>query len=227
MAYPTHALLAWGGTLHGVEQHVTTMRLVGNAGSELGDDEAQAFMANLEPALRTYITGGGFHSGYRVTWMKLNNIGPDGKYVSKTNTNRRDFVTVMNGGSTSGHPAQIALACTLTTTAQRGLASKGRFYQGGLGLSGYTPATADGLISATQAADFGNRCKTLLEAINNNPGLDANFGGYDVHIVSDGGLSGVGVARKVTGIKVGRVLDTQRRRRGSLVENYSPVVAVN
>lgn len=227
MAYPQHYLLAWGGTLHGAEEHATGLRFVKNAGSEIEESHAQTFMAHAATALETYVMSAGLAQGYKIEWIKFNEIGPEGRYANATGTNRLDLATPIAGTSTTAHPPQIACAVTLLTDAQRGMANKGRFYQGGLGLNGFAIDPATGTISQAAAETFRNRVQTLLNTLNDNPGLDAQFGGLDVHVVSKGGLAGPGVARKVTAVKVGRVLDTQRRRRGNIAESYVAPVPVS
>jgi hypothetical protein len=225
--YPNHVLLSWGGSLHGVEQHVTGLRLIKNAGAAMDEGDLVTFMADLEPDLRAYVQNSGLSNGYFINWIKCNFIGPDGKYVNKTSTNRRDITVPIQGTATTCHAPQVACAVTLVTAAQRGLASKGRFFQAGLGLAQFGIDPASGGIGQLEAQNFRDRVKTLINAINNNPGLDSNFGGLDVSVVSGGGITGAGIARKVTAVKVGRILDTQRRRRASLPENYVAPAAVS
>lgn len=227
MAYPDHYLFQFGGTLHGTEQWSNNLRLVPNAGGVVETAETTDMaLADLEADLRAFFATPTFHTGLRCTFAKLNRIGPDGRYLSKTSTNARFFATPIAGTATSCHAPQVTVAASLTTAAVRGLASRGRIYLPGLS-GAFGPVVADGLLSASQANTLRDAVATFLNNVNNWPGLDATWAGLDISVVSDGGLSGVGQQRKVTGVRVGRVLDTQRRRRHSLVESYNVPAAVS
>jgi len=115
------------------------------------------------------------------------------------------------GTSAIGLPAQISQVATLTTAFPRGLASKGRIYlpqpQAAVG--------ADGRWTTGIALATANAVKVLINAINAVSGMGT------VHVMSK---IGSGATHPVTGIAVGRVPDTQRRRRRSLVEDRQSVV---
>lgn len=225
MAYPEHVLLAFGGSLHGTEEWTNTLRLQGNANTGISTGDLEDGIDDVVTDLTAFIGTSLFHQNLKLEWVKLNKIGPDGKYADPNNTVRRDLATPVAGTAAAGHPPQVALVATLTTDAQRGLASKGRIFLAGLSSTGFT--RTDGLITTTTAADYANGVATLLNNLNNWPGLDAFTEGLDVAVVSKGNASNPGVARKVTGVSVGRVLDTQQRRRRDLVENYTAPVAVS
>lgn len=144
----------------------------------------------------------------RLTTVKLNLIGTNGKYASSTDTTVYDYPTPVAGGGSGVVPAQIALAVSLVTGAKRGLASKGRFYIpvpiGTLG--------TDGLLPAATSASVASQAATLINAIHAGVGGD-----WRVGVVSD---VGAGAQREVTSLRVGRVLDTIRSRRTSLPESY-------
>jgi len=65
-----------------------------------------------------------------------------------------------------------------------------------------------------------NTTKTFLEAISDVPGVDLPSSPGAVVMSRKAGAP---TTRIVTGVDVGRVLDTQRRRRRSLPESYSHV----
>lgn len=106
-------------------------------------------------------------------------------------------------GSLNG-PPQLTLAITLATDSPRGLAHRGRVYPPTVfdcGTDGRAPA------NLTFCRDA---FKDLLVAIN-------AAGGGNVVVYS--GVRGTQV-NVVTGVKLGRVVDTQRRRRRNLQEEY-------
>jgi hypothetical protein len=226
MPYPPHVLLAWGGSLHGVEQWTSTVRMVPNAAAgPVTDDQLEAFLPDLETDLTIHYNQPFFHTGLRVEWCKANNIGPTGAYASPDVSHTRFFAAAVPGTAADPLPAQISCVATLLTAADRGLANKGRIYFGGLSASKFSVEPATGQISVLQRDAFANHCKVLMNNLNNSPGLDA-APGLDVHVVSKGVVLREGVARKVTAVKVGRVLDTQRRRRENLPEDYSAPLPV-
>jgi hypothetical protein len=188
--------------------------------------ELEKFLPDLQTDLTAFYNTPFFHSGMKVEWCKANNIGPTGAYNSPDVSHTRFFAAPVPGVAGDPHPAQISCVATLLTAAQRGLANKGRMYFGGIAAGAFSPTPDSGQISILQRDNFANHCKTLLNNLNNNPGFDATSPGLDAHVVSKGRLIGDGVARKVTAVKVGRVLDTQRRRRESIPEDYSPGLAV-
>jgi hypothetical protein len=227
MTYPDHYLLSWGGSLHGTETWSNGVRLRPNTNFSLGQAEIDAFMADTEKDLNNFYSQDFFHVGMKCEWVKLNRIGPLGRYVSTETSNTRFFAVPKQGVAGAAHPAQIALVATLLTDAERGLANKGRLYLAGLSTTRFPINALTGDISVAARDAFRAHVGNFLNNINNEPGLDANGAGFDIHVVSKGSGARDGVARKVTGVKIGRVLDTQRRRREDLAEDYGPVLAVS
>jgi hypothetical protein len=143
----------------------------------------------------------------KLAWMKYNAIGVDGKYARST-TNRHDWVTPIAGGGSVSNvvPNQVCLVMTLETAVARGLANAGRIYWP---LPGQAPLAADGLLPVTAQTAAATAGKAFIEGLN--------------EVITNGAI---GVASKVregaqhsvTGVSVGRVLDTMRSRRTSLVE---------
>lgn len=227
MAYPAHYLLQYGGTLHTNEQWSNNLRLVQDAGLTLDESAMPSALADIEADLRAFYASTRFHSGMKVEYCKLNRIGPDGKYASATNSNTNVFATPIVGTSSAAFPPQVALVATLTTAAARGYASRGRIFLAGIAPGAGTLQTADGGMTPASADAWAAAVAGLLNGLNNWPGLDASYVGLDVSVVSDGGQSLQGVSRKVTGVRVGVVYDTQRRRREDLGEKYSAAAAVS
>lgn len=228
MAYPDHYLLQYGGSLFGVEEWSNSLRLVPNAGG-VTETEASTTMAldDLEADLRAFYATARFSQALTVDYIKLNRIGPDGKYLSKTHTNVRYPSVQIKGTATSYAAPQLSVVCTLLTAAQRGYASRGRVFLAGMSGLAQDVQLADGAMNDAQRVGWRDAFAGFLNNINNWPGLDAAWAGLDVSVVSDGGLSLVGAQNKVTGVQVGRVLDTQRRRRASLNEDRGVAAPVS
>lgn len=215
-----HGYLQWGGTLPGGEIWSCGLRM-----AALGSIIGGTFPLNggdIETYLDKYVIDiKAFHQrattaiGPRalLNFVKLNKIGLDGHYVD-SDTHVRFFANVAGGGVTSNvHPNQVALAVSLTTDVDRGPASKGRIY---LPLPALLVET-DGLISIANITPIVASWRTFLEALSDAPGLD---NGETPEVVVMSRKAGAPAARTVTGVRIGRVLDTQRRRRNALKENY-------
>lgn len=115
------------------------------------------------------------------------------------------------GATSSGrHPYQITNVVTLVA----GVRGKGRFGRIYLPPQGFDVG-AEGLIDNTQLGTMFSAVQTLLTSLSNRPGLDA---GWHLAVA---GRTGSGTLREVDTLKMGRVADTQRRRRRSLDESYA------
>lgn len=124
------------------------------------------------------------------------------------------------GANTLGTQAQTlpqaALAVSLVT-ARRGPTGKGRFY---LPCPVVLIETSDLRLTAGQATAFATAAAGLITNLNNAPGIDVTE--MAVCVASTKGYN-----TPVTGVRVGRVVDTIRSRRNRLVENHSTPVAVS
>lgn len=179
----------------------------GNQG--IADACAAAYATHLKPIFDTDIT---------LTRVRLATIGPGG-LVGKDPQGgymQVDWVGQTPGanGATAANrkPLQTAL-CISLTTARAGATGKGRFFLP------WPPAQqldADYRVSAAQATGNATTAKAFLNAVKAAIGVDL--------VVASGGSvkTGQGPALSVvTGVRVGRVPDTMRSRRGALLEGYS------
>lgn len=139
--------------------------------------------------------------------VKFASIAPDGKYAASPIIKER--IVVGGGGANFTFPTQIALAATLKTGSPLGKV-KGRFY-----IPGYTGFLGlDARITLADATTARDLVDTFLTNLGNQPGVDV----LDLRPVV---ASTKGQNWPVTGVSVGRVLDTIRSRRSSLVEAYT------
>lgn len=216
-----HGYLQWGGTLPGNEIWSCGLRLGALSNSTGGAFDYEG--DEVDTLLDYYVTKiTAFHqrvlsmisSRAKLEFVKLNKIAVDGHYADQGNSHVR-FINppVAGGGPASAPPNQVALALTLTTDVQRGPANKGRIY---IPLPTCT-VTDNGMITPEEATVIMHSFRTLLEDISDTPGIDDDAT-PDVLVMSR--KAGSPAARYVTGVRVGRVLDTQRRRRNALKENY-------
>lgn len=169
-----------------------------------------AAMVLIRDAYKTYhaALGTGISYGCRYFGVKVAKIGTDGKYVPGSSAKEYLLAASERGGNSAsfmGLP-QAALAITLNTSLIRGKGSVGRYFLPAMALS----VMEDGLISTTAAEAARATSITFLNAVNAQaPGRLAVFG-----------QTGEGTVQPVTGIRVGRKVDTQRRRARSIKEAY-------
>lgn len=201
-----HYYFTFGGPLGNQEQWSSGLRLDSANNSGLTQAQEEAALLDLSTKLRTAWAQATNPSGSTagLTWEKANLVGADGKYV-RDYTNVIDHAQVVSPNA-SAYPLQVSMAITLTTAAERGLASKGRIFMPApwQPLSGpdKTWSTAQSLVAANWMA-------ALINSIN-----DANALG-NVVVASS---TRTGATRSVRGVSVGSVPDTMRSRRNKQQE---------
>lgn len=206
----THLYVQWGGKLPGGEQWSCGFRMWKAAGSAEAD--GASVLVNVGAAIVAFHIRAETHLDAKaiLTFVKVNAIALDGTYIG-SGTNEATYAdtpgayTVSSGSSFTN---QTALAVSLTTGFSRGPAHRGRFF---LPMPVVT-LDATGAMPEAMADEIRGSCDTLRTAVN-------SAGSGHVITVMSRKAGGAG-HRAVTGMEVGRVLDTQRRRRRSLVENY-------
>jgi len=220
MAYTgDHVLIAWGGTAPGGEIWTNTLRMrdinpIGFADQTAVDGWLQG---GFKDALATYWTSFKPYigTGTKLAWMKANRVGTNGKYLDGT-TNLYTWPTPLPGTDTANAINQASVVVTTTTGIARGRAHAGRFF-----LPSMRPFI-DGTTGTFTSADstvFANGAATFLSALNDA----ANFVIDQLRCSVMSNL-GSGVDHDITGVKVGRVVDTQRRRRNKIAELGSTAV---
>jgi hypothetical protein len=201
MVYPrSHLRLVSSGPLYTTERWSFGVNLIG------GVSAPDTVPPAVEAAVRALVNNAYFPTGSGVDSIKLNLIGPDGKYVDTANTVLLEPETPIVGTGTNRYPPQIAIAVTLNTAAKRGRASRGRFF---LPIGGQVEA--DGQMSDNVATALAGMATTFLNALTDavpgwRPGVASNLGN--------------GTERFVSHVSVGRVYDTIRSRRAAIPEEY-------
>lgn len=194
-----------------------------------GGISGQATANDVGPAIAAWypVAANGFYATHRFTSVKVARIGVDGAYEPGTISGEWFPAAPVLGSE--GHAVdspdvpQLTVCCTLQTAVPRGRGARGRVYpppqRWNIG--------ADGLLAAGDAGVFALRMANLISTINARP-LVGN-----VAVMSRGkGVPGPvvkgrqrytypnpGTTNNVTSVGVGRVVDTQRRRRRNLVES--------
>ena len=229
MAYRPHIVAQWGGRLGGTnspEIWSNTLRIVGTSTNQQDlQDLADTWYEEFLSALNTLMQTGGYSTKARLDYLKLNAVNADGHQLPGATSARyapADF-PYGNGNIAQGAP-QVALCVSFTTQAERGIAARGRVYVPSADTaSGYfDPDTLQVPVGHAEAVR--NAWVTFLEDIADNPGIDvANL---RAAVVSPLG-SDPGNWHTINVVRVGRVLDTQRRRRNALKEAYTPTAPVD
>ncbi len=214
MAYPSHYLISLRGALGNphLEQWSTSFRLSRVRGGSPDYVLTQGHLDDIANDTATLLVQSG-HWGSEVTFTEARGyrIGEDGRTVGDVLYSVRP-ANEQGGGTQAAHPWQCALVLSLRTNIQRGPASRGRMY--------WPPIRADldpqtGQISLTKQSQLLESLRSWMQGINNNPGIDGTAARVSV-------VSGIlqGTIADVNRIRVGRAMDTQRRRREDVDEAY-------
>lgn len=214
MTYPPHALVALGGTLPGDQASDEIFQF----GVRIYDDGGGGFIASPEtwlndhaPAIDAWwkTSASLCRADATLKFIKCNNIAGNGRYNEKV-THVREFNDP--GGATVSSNYMVSFVCVAwswTTSAQRGLAHTGRVYPPNTWSVGGTSPDVIGNAAAHVTA-----AKGLLTAISGGgsgaPGRPCVVSGI-----------GAGLVRPITGVRVGDVIDVQRRRKNDAQEHYT------
>ena len=241
MPYPLHGLLAFGGELGGGEIWSNSLRMgpwgipgtpvVGgtdwnNAVNDATPSQMEEILDGFTPIIRdSYVASSdlAFWSGVSLTWAKFNMIGTDGRYLDKFNVHERHWSPGSYGegqgsGSLKG-PLQCTIAASFLTTRARGAASRGRIFM--------PPTDHQELATGATTIDI-EVAQNLAVAVAGFLGdlrgwTIANFGLMMPGVVSNKSQSDAAMIERV---RVGTVIDTQRRRRDALTEDYFTTTSI-
>ena len=203
-----HLYVQWGGKLPGGESWSCGLRMRKKTAGAV--DSGSALLTGVGAALVAFHGGDSSYISNlaKLSFVKVNAIGVDGKYAGD-GTVQATYADVPGGFSgAQRYPNQVAWTISLLTGYSRGAAHKGRFY---VPLPVCNLDT-DGRVTTGAADGMHTACTGLLSNLN---AVNAD---YEVTVFSR--KAGGGGHRKVTSVGVGRVLDTQRRRRRQLIEDY-------
>ena len=195
----------WGGNLYGdIWMCGVHLASDGLAGIDPSDQ-----LQDVRQDVTKWYNAIGPTGGSDLRWCSFNEIDPvTRRYTSETDSYHLDFTPVLPASIAYGVP-QLSLAASLLTVAKRGIASRGRIYP---------PPTSFTVGSTGRVNGQAVRDATtvLVRDLNNFPWLDGN----NTRVVV---LGKDGSYRSVTAVAVGDVIDTQRRRRNAIREQYSQV----
>jgi hypothetical protein len=225
MGYPRHLLLAFGGDLTGSSETGEIwqcgIRCAPAAGSAHDYGDEDAILAALQGPFKTWfqLAANLIRNDCNLKYLKLNEIAPDGSYADPTATHEYDYATPGVGGAAASLPAVISLVWSWTTARHRGIASKGRIYPPNV----VTVTSAGMRVSTATQNSHVTAAKNLLNVLSRPNGVDFELAPLVVSKGANGG-AGVGAAEDITGVRVGDVVDIQRRRKNALKETYVAAV---
>lgn len=194
--------LVWGGRLFTNESWSCSLHVNSVPGLNLAASNFQtAFVAWMGRGTSRVTTAAS------LDFIKFNTINPvTGRYTLPY-SNELVSQNLAAGLAVATH-GQLALAVSTTTALARGRGHAGRFYSpAGV----FTVDGTTGQINATEATGVLNSALTLCRDVNTILGA-----GSSLVVFSKIGQS----VQPITGIRIGRVMDTMRSRRRSLNEDY-------
>lgn len=221
MVYPRHWLLSFGGHQGAVEEIWSCgIRLAPYGVWEGFMDEEQYLDDTALPALETWFGSANLKvfGGALITWVKFNEIAPDGSYADPSNTHARfDLAYDGGGGLSNTHPLQVAAVLSWQTDAMRGPGSKGRIYLP----RPVWVVTGEGDVQQTTTTPAAQVTATFLNQ------LDVSLGPEPGPVLRPSVVSnkGAGTTRQITGVSIDTRLDVQRRRanKQSVLKSQVPV----
>lgn len=226
MTYQPHALLRFGGRWYDSEQWSCGLRLITDDNSTTvaaWEEACVDLVGDLQPFVHNWFvrSDSTLSNKAKLDKISCNSIGPNGLYSDPGNPH--DYLYASGSAPTGTSPTttwpQLAVCVSLRTAVTRGYGTHGRVY---------TPAactaSTTGRLATVQRDAIATSFRDLIEDINTEDRLLLG-GNIRVGVVSN--MGDPGAARIVTEVKVGDVIDTQRRRRNALVESYFATPVVN
>lgn len=216
--YPRHSLVVLGGTLYsptaGPSNEIWECTLRGTQADQPNQpvNDPVAYLNGIKGPLGAWYAAANNLMSAQSTldYIKCNHIGPDGKYESKTITNRLDYSPKVIGGASQVYPDILSVAWSWRTGRTRGPGSHGRIYPPNM----TTTTTASMSITTAQQAAHGAAAQRLLHL------LEIGDGGTNALRLCV--VSGVDAsATPITRIVIGSIIDVQRRRKSNEAELYS------
>lgn len=203
------------GTMFGGAEEWSTGFWMGEE-SQDAQTPTQSYVDDILALWTTFFEAAGSHinTQYVTTQAKVAHINTNGTTDSANVVYAFPSATVDGGVGTGTMAPQCSLVVTLLSDRPRGLASKGRMY-----LPGITAiVTSNGKISTTNRDTIATNMQTFFNGIR----ASANIPDDPILAAKGTGLFPELTAQNdyIESLKVGDVIDTQRRRRNGLAESY-------
>lgn len=211
--------IVFSGTSMGGNEIWNTGIWIGAEGVDMfpmsqGDlDQAASLFSTFWSTASTHI-----QLGWQLAQAKAQHVLATG-VIDPTETLYHNFApTIAGGASGQSFPPQCTLVASLRTAQRIGPGSHGRMYIPGF----ISDIGSNGHAQATDITNFTNNFRTFVN------GLNTQFAATSSYVIVNGrqhttkNLTVVPPqAHRVTSVRVGDVIDTQRRRRDGLHEVYT------
>lgn len=217
MPYQPHTLITCGGTLSEVsgQDEIWQVGIRGfNTGGGPVDPSqhgALALVVAVGPAgttgLSQWFTNVKSHMANiaQLKWVKVVNIGPTGAYTSDPTIFQ--YPSPIVGVNPAALPSFCTLVLSFTTGKSFGKARSGRIYPPNYGCS----LGGGAIITTSLQNDLRDSALQFLSSVD-QAGDEFDF--------NPTVISSSGVSNPITGVRVGNVIDTQRRRKNAVGETY-------
>lgn len=218
-----HVLMTWGGPLATTEQWSCGVRFAALPNGDpapptdvtpaeflLLSNQIDEVWARLVTWFQSGNTGAAIGALAQLSWCKLALIGEDGDYAAEPAAYE---TTPVNPPVTTTLPPQCAYVVSLRSGLSLGRANYGRFY---VPTPTWTVGQTNGLATEAQATQARTAAKTMLRGVEAD--LQVQLSTLRLALMSN---LGFGQTKLVTDLGVGRVIDTQRRRRNKLNEGMA------
>lgn len=161
----------------------------------------------------------------QIAWLKLAFVGTNGKQVPPPGYAQgapailtyKDGYLPNGNGSSNLLPPQIAVVAG-HRTLQTGKKGKGRVYRPAIDANS---VTAGGLLASDAQTAILNSEVATLEALSINDAPDMVVRPAVISRTGSGGSGTLSLYSTISSVRVGNVMDTQRRRRNQLTETYA------
>lgn len=205
------------GTMFGGNEQWSTGFFIGEEGADAADPTQQTADAIRDAWAAFFVHAqSGISAAYRFTQCKVAKLDDNGQTIDGKVFYSYPAGTVAGVSQSGPLPAQCSLVVTLLSDRPRGKASKGRMYLPGIAIS---PEQATGKINSVYVGQIADRLKIFYDALASHVDIP---GELILAAKSSGPLNVIPAQNDyVETIKVGDVIDTQRRRRNGLNETYT------
>jgi hypothetical protein len=212
--YAPHLLMQMGGriVLAGHPDEVWSCGIRGRLLAPQDNADSMDYLNEVAPNLLAWWKSppNGMANTASLDYLKANLINAAGHYADAGNTNAHNFPANSMGGGLPTVPSFCTVAWSWTTLKARGTSSKGRIF-----LPNYTPdmgGNASPFITPAYQAASVQAAIGLLGVFRNTGGTVS----VDTSIFSSIDAS----HQSIQGVRVGNVIDTQRRRKNAYTESY-------
>jgi|GEM_PF-6232599 len=212
-----HLAIVAHGSLPGAEQWSCTLRTT-KVEATLDNAVLRTFTTAAVAAWRTVVTdaSAAFSTHVALSGVTVRSLDSRGLTVDQADASP---LTSGVGIGPVTLPNQCAIVASLLT-ARAGRTGKGRIYLPALGAS--YGSTGDGTLASNVTAIYATRMKELIDSLNTALGALPNTPKIGVQSkTASSQLGGSYTGAAITSVRVGSIVDTQRRRRASLTEVYS------